>query len=46
MVVTTLKTSKVASSERFAEDVHKCFDDLKMVVLTETESQTERPVKK
>nr|XP_022307070.1 peroxisomal carnitine O-octanoyltransferase-like [Crassostrea virginica] len=35
MVVTTWKTSKVASSERFAEEVQKCFDDLKMVVLTE-----------
>lgn len=35
MVVTTWKTSQVASSERFAEEVQKCFDELKMVVPTE-----------
>lgn len=36
VVVTTWKTSKIASSDKFAEEIQTCFDQVGSVVLSES----------
>lgn len=36
VVVTTWKTSKIASSDKFAEEIQTCFDQVGSVVLSDS----------